>query len=114
MYIQGPPGSGKTLLLLEIAIRCGRMGLKVLIVCPTGTNVYGFKSQLPEFDGVELISVDTIQGVLKYKRPGADSQVAWAPPSALRNFDVLLCDEASQYEDLDWERFFYVGAGAAT
>ena len=77
-----------------------------LIVCPTGTNVYGFKSQLPDFDGVERVSVDTIQGVLKYKRPGADSQVAWAPPSALRRIDVLLCDEASQYEDVDWSRFF--------
>ena len=55
---------------------------------------------------MEKVSVDTIQGVLKYKRPGTDSQVAWAPPSALRRIDVLLCDEASQYEDLDWERFW--------
>ena len=92
--------------MLEIAIRAARKGLRVLIVCPTGTNVYVFKSQLPEFDGVEKIAVDTIQGVLKYKRPGADSNVAWAPPSALRQFDVLLCDEASQYEDQDWKRFF--------
>ena len=38
MYIQGPPGSGKTALLLEMAIRCARMGLSVLIVCPTPTN----------------------------------------------------------------------------
>ena len=79
-YMQGPPGSGKTLVLLEMAIRCARKGLHVLIVCPTGTNVFVFKSQLPEFDGVERIAVDTIQGVLKYKRPGADSKVAWAPP----------------------------------
>ena len=89
-----------------MAMRCARMGLSVLIVCPTGTNVYVFRSQLPEFDGVEKIAVDTIQGMLKYKRPGADSKVAFAPPSALRRIEVLLCDEASQYEDLDWERFF--------
>ena len=106
MYIDGPPGSGKTALLLEMAIKCAGMGLDVLIVCPIGTNVYGFKSQLPDSEGIEKVSVDIIQGVLKYKRPGADSQVAWAPPSALRRIDVLLCDEASQYEDLDWERFF--------
>ena len=106
MYIQAPPGSGKTLLLLEAAIRCARKGLRVLIVCPTGTNVYVFKSQLPGFDGVEKTAVDTIQGVLKYKRPGADSKVTWAPPSARRRIDVLLCDEASQYEDIDWDRFF--------
>ena len=84
LYIQGPPGSGKTQVLIEIAIRCAKLRFTVLIVCPTGTNVYVFKSQLPEFNGVEKISCDTIQGVLKYKRPGADSQVAWAPPSALR------------------------------
>ena len=39
MYVQGPPGSGKTLVLLEMAIRCARLGLTVLIVCPIGTNV---------------------------------------------------------------------------
>ena len=33
-YIQGPPGSGKTIVLLEIAIRCAPKGLRVLIVCP--------------------------------------------------------------------------------
>ena len=53
LYIKRPPGSGKTALLLEAAIRCARLGLSVLIVCPTGTNVYVFKSQLPEFDGVD-------------------------------------------------------------
>ena len=74
--IQGPPGSGKTAVLIAIAIRCAKKGLRVLIVCPTGSNVYVFKSQLPEFDGVDKIAVDTIQGVLKYKRPGADSQVS--------------------------------------
>ena len=89
-----------------MAIKCASKGLNVLIVCPTGTNVYGFKSQLPEFDGVEKIACDTIQGVLKYKRPGADSKVTWSPPSALRRIDVILCDEASQYEDKDWKRLF--------
>ena len=106
LFIKGRPGSGKSLVLLEMAIRCAKKGLRVLMVCPTGTNVYGFKSQIPEFSGADLIGVDTIQGVLKYKRPGQDSQVAWAPPSALRRIDVLLCDEASQYADTDWQRFF--------
>ena len=92
--------------MLEMAIRCARLGLSGLIVCPIGTNVYVFRSQLREFGGVEQIAVDTIHGVLKYKCPGADSKVTWAPISALRRIDVLLCDEASQYEDLDWERFF--------
>ena len=69
-------------------------------------NVYGFKSQIPDFDGADRIGVDTIQGVLRYKRPGQDSQVSWSPPSALRRIDVLLCDEASQFADAEWRRFF--------
>ena len=73
---------------------------------PPVRTSYVFKSQLPEFDGVDKIAVDTIQGVLKYKRPGADSQVSWCPPSPFRKIDVLLVNEASQYEDLDWDRFF--------
>ena len=106
LFVRGRPGSGKSLVLLEMAIRCAKKGLRVLIVCPTGTNVYGFKSQIPDFDGADRIGVDTIQGVLRYKRPGQDSQVSWSPPSALRRIDVLLCDEASQFADADWRRFF--------
>ena len=45
-------------------------------------------------------------GVLRYKRPGQDSKVSWSPPSALRRIDVLLCDEASQLADAEWQRFF--------
>jgi hypothetical protein len=43
--------------------------------------------------------MDTIQGVLKYQRPGADGKVRWAPPTALRRIDLILLDEGSQYED---------------
>ena len=106
LFLAGPPGSGKSAIVLEAAIRCAKKGPRVLMVCPTGTNVYNFKSQLPDFDGVDRIGVDTIQGVLGYKRPGADSAVSWAPPTALRRIDVLLCDEASQYVDEDWGNFF--------
>jgi len=56
--------------------------------------------------GIENIRVETIQGVLKYKRTGADSKVSWSPPSALRRIDLILIDEASQYEDTEWNRFF--------
>ena len=59
--------------------------VQVLIICPTGVLVHAFKSKLPEVEGVERITVDTIHGVLNYKRPGPDSKVAWSPPSALRN-----------------------------
>ena len=106
--MRGGHGKSHEALLLEIAIRCAMAGLYVLIICPTGTNVYSFKSLLPEFAGVDKIRVDTIQGVLNYKRSGSDSKVTWSPPSALRRIDVLLCDEASQYEDVTWQRFYSV------
>ena len=44
--------------------------------------------------------------VLKYKRPGADQKVAWAPPSALRQKDCILIDEGSQYDDQEMRRLF--------
>ena len=65
-----------------------------------------FKAQLPEVDGIEIVRVDTLQGVLQYKRRGKDQKVRWAPPSALRRNDLILVDEGSQYDDKEWERFF--------
>ena len=105
LYVKGGPGSGKSAVLLELAVRAAKAGNRVLIVCPTGQLVHSFKSQLPEVDGIENVQVDTIHGVLRYKRKGADGKVAWAPPSALRGFDLILVDEASQYDNQEWIRF---------
>ena len=89
LYIDGPPGSGKSAVLLFLAIwACPQ--INVLIVCPTGMLVHAYKSKLPDRDGIENIRVDTIQGVLNYKRAGADSKVTWAPPSAMRRIDLIL------------------------
>ena len=68
LYVQGLPGSGKSAILLEAAIRLARKGLCVLSVCPTGTNVYSFKSRLPDFDGVDnhLRSARLEQGTKKH------------------------------------------------
>ena len=105
LYVSGDPGSGKSRVLLETAIEaCTQVG--VLIICPTGIQVFNFKSRLPDIPGIENIRIDTIQGVLNYKRPGADSTVKWSPPSALRKIDLILLDEASQYEDREWERLY--------
>ena len=47
LFISGGPGSGKSAVLLEIAVRCAKGALRVLIVCPTGQLVHSFKSQPP-------------------------------------------------------------------
>ena len=43
LYVQGAPGSGKSAVMLESAIRSCRTGLQVLIVCPTGALVTTLK-----------------------------------------------------------------------
>ena len=63
------------------------------------------KLQLPEVDGVDRIHVDTIHSVLKYKR-ATESSVSWTPPSAFRKYDLVLCDEGSQYDNREWKRLF--------
>ena len=104
LFVSGGPGSGKSAVLLEMAIRSAKGGLRVLIVCPTGQLVHSFKCQLPEVDGIENIQVDTIHGMLGYKRTGADEEAQWAPPSAQRRIDLILIDEAVQYDNREWKR----------
>ena len=64
LYVKGRPGSGKTAVLIEAAVRAAKDGLTVLIVCPTGALVCALKELLPEFDGVERIHGDTIHAIL--------------------------------------------------
>ena len=91
-------------MLIEAAVSAAKKGMRVLIICPTGQLVHALKSQLPETEGIENVEINTIHGVLQYKRPGADSKVKWSPPSALRRIDLILIDEASQYDDNEWVR----------
>ena len=43
LFVSGGPGSGKSPVLPEIAVRCAKGALRVLIVCPTGQLVHSFK-----------------------------------------------------------------------
>ena len=88
LYVKGKPGSGKTAVLIEGAVRAAKDGLTVLIVCPTGALVCALKELLPEFDGVERIHVDTIHSVLKYKRD-RDNKVEFVPLSGFRKCEAV-------------------------
>ena len=81
LYVSGAPGSGKTEVLIHLACTWGKK-IRVLIICPTGANVFNFKSRIPE-DMLENIRVDTLHGVLGYKR-GTDNNRVWCPPSQRR------------------------------
>ena len=77
-----------------------------MIICPTGALVTALKLLLPEFDGVDRIHVDTIHGILKYTRAKDRAIASWSPPSAFRQYEVIFCDESSQYDDREWMRLF--------
>ena len=88
LYVKGKPGSGKTAVLVEGAVRAAKDGLTVLIACPTGALVCSMKQLLPDFDGVDRIHVDTIHAVLKYKRD-RDNKVDFVPPSGFRKYEAV-------------------------
>ena len=54
---------------------------------------------------VQRIHVDTTHAILKYKRD-RDNKVEFVPPSGFRKYEVVFCDEASQYDDLEWDRLY--------
>ena len=53
LYLEGEPGRGKSVVILEAAVLAAKAGVVVSSVCPTGTLVHPFEAQLPEIDGIE-------------------------------------------------------------
>ena len=61
LYIAGKPGSGKSEVIKEGAIRVAKKGFSVLCVRPMGQLVHSLKSQLLEVDGLENSRIDTTE-----------------------------------------------------
>ena len=95
IYLGGDPGTGKSEVLVHAAIRAANNGIRVLILCPTGTLVHAYRDRIPSHP---LITIDTLHSALVIIRE-ADEVVMYAPPSKLRHYDLFLVDEGSQIED---------------
>ena len=95
LFISGEPGSGKS----EVFVRYCAYGLKdqlrVLILCPTGQLVAAYRQRLPDS---ELLRVDTVHAALHIHRE-AESLVMHTTPMTLRQYDAILIDECSQFDN---------------
>ena len=95
LYLSGVPGSGKSEVLVHSAIRAVAGHMRVLILCPTGALVHRYRERFPDTD---KIVVETIHSSFQIYRE-QDKMVQYSPPTRLRQFDLILLDEASQVED---------------
>jgi primosomal protein N' len=61
IYLGGDPGTGKSEVLVHAAIRAANNGIRVLIMCPTGTLVFAYRDRIPLHP---LITIDTLHSAM--------------------------------------------------
>jgi len=81
-HITGGPGTGKTEVIIHAAYRAAESGARVLIICPTGALVHGYKERLPPTD---QIVVETLHSGFSIARK-VDKNT-YSPPGRLRRYD---------------------------
>ena len=97
-HITGGPGTGKTEVIIHAAYRAAESGARVLILCPTGALVHGYKESLPPTD---QIVAETLHSGFSIARK-VDKNT-YSPPGRLRRYDLIFIDEASQIDDAIFE-----------
>ena len=102
-FLSGPPGTGKSEVLVHAAKRVVDRGGRVLFLAPTGALVHSYLDRLPDN---ENIFVDTVHGALRFTRARDAAQAKCNPPSRLRLFDVIFLDEVSMVERHVFEALF--------
>ena len=102
-FLSGPPGTGKS----EVLVHAGKLavdrGCRVLFMVPTGALVHSYLDRLPDS---ESIFVDTVHGAMRFSRQRDAELSRCNPPSRLQLFDVIFLDEVSMLEEHVFEALF--------
>ena len=102
LFVSGEPGSGKSEVLVHAAVAAANVGCNVLVPCPTGVLVHGYRARVPDD---ERITVETIHSSFCIFRTH-DETVKYSPPTRLRRYELIILDEASQVDDEVTRRVF--------
>ena len=102
-FLSGPPGSGKSEVLVHAAKLIVDQGCRVLFLAPTGALVHSYLDRLPDS---ESIYVDTVHAVFRFTRARDRRLVTRAPPSTLNLFDAIFLDEVSMLEEDVFESLY--------
>ena len=96
LQVSGGPGTGKTEVILEAAIRAANAGCKVLLLGPIGLLVTSHRQRIPPDAD---ITVETVHSSFKITR---DADKQYVPPGRLRHYDLIIFDEVSQLDAKVW------------
>ena len=92
LYINGEPGSGKSEVLIHAAVAAADEGCKVLILCPTGSLVHAYEDKVPEHANITIATIHAGFAIMR----DYDKVVNYAPPSSLRNYELIIIDEGAR------------------